>query len=54
MLKKNTVKCPNDKTLLHFEVMHGMRMARMDSETKVLSLAAKCPHCGEYFKVKAE
>lgn len=54
MLKKNTKKCPNDKTVLHFECLHGMRLARMDNETKALTFDAKCPQCGEYFKVKAE
>jgi hypothetical protein len=54
ILKKGTKKCPDDKTILHFECFQGMVLARMDDETKLLVLSAKCPHCGKYFKVKSE
>lgn len=54
MLKKNTTKCPDDKTRLSFEVMHGMRVARMNIEDpRVLTLSARCEKCGQYFKVRA-
>lgn len=55
MLKKDTLKCPNDKTPLLFELMHGMRISQMNTEEpKVLVFTARCDTCNKYFKVKAE
>lgn len=50
-LKKGTLKCPNDKELLHWEQMGGMRIVKLQDGFKLLQ--AKCVKCGHYFGVHA-
>lgn len=46
LLKKGSLKCPTDKTLLHFENHCGMRIIKDGY------LNAYCPKCKKYFNVK--
>lgn len=45
VLKKGTLHCPKDKTTLHFENVHGMRVVKNGV------LSAYCPKCEAYFDV---
>lgn len=46
VLKRGTLKCPEDNTVLHFEQIHGMRVIKDGV------LSAHCPQCKKYYSVK--
>lgn len=51
MLRKGTLKCPKDKTPLHFEQFAGMRLYSVEGGGKgglggMSYYKAKCPTCG--------
>jgi hypothetical protein len=45
-LKRGVLNCPNEGTKLHFEQIHGMRVARDGF------LNARCPDCKAEFRVE--
>lgn len=51
MLKLGTLKCPEDKSNLWFEIFQGMRI-RHEAEGEH-HYNAKCPTCHKYYTVKA-
>lgn len=55
-LKSGTLKCPKDKSALHFEQMHGMRLRHEvipeKPKRKYYVYYAKCPECNRDYDVK--
>jgi hypothetical protein len=52
MLKLGTTKCPADKNILQFKMIHGMRIKQRIDHFKYY-FTAKCPSCNNEFKVEA-
>lgn len=50
-LPAGTLKCPNDKALLHWECFQGMRVVKKQDGLKLFQ--ARCPDCKTYFGVKS-
>lgn len=56
MLKRGTVKCPNDKQPLLWHQFQGMRLTReivpQKPKRPFMVYDAKCGVCGEHYEIK--
>ena len=50
LLKAGSMDCKKCKTPLHWHQLHGMRL--VEKEKGIEFYRARCPQCGEYYRVR--